>query len=80
MSNIEKLGETKLNGVITNIFSKESITSISVYYRKRMFDLGWIAEGTVKFKNGNTEASQSFEGSSFDDVTQKIKTFIENEL
>lgn len=77
---VERLGSTSLNSTISNVFDKNSITSISVYYRKRMFDLGWIGEGTVMFKNGNTEASQSFTGDSFDDVTRQIKTFIENEL
>ncbi len=77
---LDKIGETKLSTNFKNPFNKNSIESISVSFRKRMFDLGWIAEGSVRFKNGKTEGRQDFEGDSFDEVTQKIKYFIENEL
>ncbi len=81
MSNkIEKIGKTGINSVLSNPFNKMSITHISVTYRKRSFDLGWIAEGEVRFENGKTKAEQSFTGDSFDNVTTQIKHFIENEL
>jgi hypothetical protein len=80
MSDIAEFGETRLNGAFKNPFNKQSIVSVSVTTRERLFDLGWISEGTIKFKNGNTEGKQEFIGESFDDVVGQIKTFLNHEL
>jgi hypothetical protein len=80
MDKIDKVGETGLNSVLSDPFNKNSIESISVTYRQKIFDDGWYAYGFVKFKRGNTTAEQRFEADTFDEISLLIKSFINNEL
>jgi len=80
---IKKIGDVVLGPGITNPFTRDSI--ISVYVSMMRLDRrgrkdDWLHYGIVKFKKGNTTGEQRFDGDSFDDVTLKIKNFINNEL
>jgi hypothetical protein len=81
MELLKSIPNEKLPSVINDPFKKTQVTSISVDYEQSIwsFDKGkWSATGRVKFKNGNTEGSQKFEGQTFDEVVLKIKSMIEN--
>jgi hypothetical protein len=81
MSDIEKLGDTSLNGTVSDPFVKESITDIDVHYIKRTYGAkDWYAWGVVTFQRNNTKGEVRFDGKTFDEVAIQIKNFIENEL
>jgi hypothetical protein len=81
MSNIERLGETGLDGVLSNPFTRESITDIDIHYTKRSYGAqDWYAWGIVGFKKNNTKGEVRFDGKTLDEVAIQIKNFVENEL
>jgi hypothetical protein len=81
MSDIERLGETRLEGVLSDPFAKEAITDIDIHYTKRSYGArDWYAWGIVGFKRNNTSGEVRFDGKTLDDVAIQIKNFIENEL
>ncbi len=75
-NNIDNIGNEKLPSIISDPFSKTKVTSIRVSYQDFWGKGEWKATGTVKFKNGNTEAEQNFEGETFDEVVLKIKAML----
>ncbi len=80
MSDLEKLGENRLNSTIAHPFNKESVERVMVVFRKGTFDKEWSAYGTVEFKNRNTSGEQRFDGATFDEVVAQIKSFLTHEL
>lgn len=61
----------------TNPFHKECVQDVWVIYEKTWNRLDSF-RGRVKFKNGNTSGEQTFEGSDFLDVIERIKIFIQS--
>lgn len=71
-----QIGNESMPSLLNDPFKKNKITRISVFYRELM--RVWSATGTVEFTNGDTKGEQRFEGETFDEVTLKIKHFINN--
>jgi hypothetical protein len=71
-----KIGETKI-GNLQDPFSKNCVVRVYVSYSMGRLSGEWSANGSVEFKNGNTNGEQTFDGKSFDEVVSKIKSFIE---
>jgi hypothetical protein len=78
MEALKNFGNQSLPSVIKDPFSTSSVTRIYVSIAKSWFDNSYKASGSIKFKNGDTEAEQNFEGKTFDDVVIKIKSCIDN--
>ena len=76
----KNIGNQSLPTVLKDPFKKNCVKRIYVNYSEGWINEVWIANGVVEFGNGNTKGEQKFEGASFDEVVQKIKIFIEQEL
>ncbi len=74
MTNISSIGEQKLPSILKDPFSRVCIKRLNV----GMYLNGnnWIAHGNVDFVNGQTEGSQKFNGTEFDEIVLKIREFI----
>lgn len=69
---------------LKNPFKKENIDSISLTYRKVMFEKYFSWRGRVSFTKGNTSGEQKFEVTDlesetpFEDITKQIQNFVDN--
>ncbi len=74
MTDISSIGGQKLPSILKDPFSKVCVKriSVSVYLNGN----NWMAHGNVDFVNGQTEGSQKFAGTEFDEVVLKIREFI----
>jgi len=72
----QTLGNTRLPSVLNDPFAKVHINRIYVSFRNS-WNSGWVASGSVEFRNGETKGEQEFTGRTFDEVVMKIKSFIE---
>lgn len=76
-----EIGKESMPSVLKDPFKKTCVKKILVYFQESDFTKGqWYAWGKVYFTNGNTKGEQDFNGETFDEVTLKIREFINNEL
>ncbi len=59
--------------ILKDPFSRNRIDRIYISWRPSTSK----CYGSVEFKNGSTKGEQEFEGETFDEVTLKMKSFIE---
>jgi len=69
-------GNEKMS-VVKDPFSKKNVNAIFIHFTKSFFDEKWTASGSIKFKNGDTEGKQEFEGKSIDEIILKMKACLE---
>jgi hypothetical protein len=62
--------------ILKDPFNKENMNGLSIFC-----SIGWNGQwsynGTVRFKNGNTQGEQRFEGKDLKDLLLKIENFVE---
>lgn len=78
---LEKIMGPKRTAVsgLNDPFKKECLKNISIFADRSMFSPYYFSfSGSVEFQNGNTKGEQRFEGSSLDDIYNKIYEFCEN--
>lgn len=62
---------------LNNPFLKEKIVAIDVWAGVDMVGV-WQARGYIMFQDKLTNGRQDFEGRTFDEVVNKMKTFLNN--
>lgn len=76
LSMFNKTDNDKIS-VISNPFTKESVSSISIYYRKWSGGNYWYSR--VEFENGNTKGEQRTpECATFEEVIIHLKQVLES--
>ena len=83
LDNIKNFGNSKMPSILKDPFSKQKITRIYVSFREPIWssDTKWKADGSIEFKNGNTNGEQKFtaEGDdAFDQVVLQMRAFIQD--
>ena len=58
-------------------FSSDCVIKLSTYCSKSIFDGRWSYNGTIGFKNGNTEGEQKFKADSLAELLKKMEAFVE---
>lgn len=76
MGKIE-LFQQKVVDDFNNPFAADNITGMSTYCFRDMYG-NWRYNGSVKFKNKNTEGEQKFKAGSFGSLLKKMERFVEN--
>jgi hypothetical protein len=77
MSNYETIvgnTETPKPSIIQDPFELTNIKKVFIHSSK--MSKSWYHMGEVSFRRGNTEGSQTFEGTNMDDVIYQIKQFL----
>ena len=65
------------NKIHEDPFFKENISSVQIeYYPTRTYNLPFLADGTIRFKAGDTSGSQSFKGQTIEEVLEQMAAFI----
>lgn len=62
--------------VLKDPFSQNCIVGLSTYCSVN-YNGAWSYNGTVKFKNGDTEGEQRFKGDSLGSLLTKMQAFVE---
>lgn len=73
---LTEIGTERMPSVLKDPFKKTCVKRVYVSFW--LFSGKWSANGSVEFENGSTKGEQKFDGQTFDEVVQKIKSFISN--
>lgn len=57
-------------------FKKDSIRKVQVVFQDFWSNGVWKADGYIDFKEGNTSGQQKFDGTSIEDVLEKMAAFV----
>ena len=64
--------------VINNPFSSKHIWYVEMHMSENVWTKKWDCEGSVSFKNGDTQGEQEFKADTLGELYDKIADFCEN--